>query len=263
MSVFKLTRIVLLLSILFVIVAGSWMAEKQMAAWERPILVTVYPIVVDDSRATLDYARRIDADYFREVNSFFERHSLPYGFSVTPAFRFQIAPISSDLPPAIPDQFSTAAIGWWSLKMRWWASMQGLFDGLIEPDIRMFVMLHGAKGLSEMGISVGMRKGRYGIVKAYARESMSGSNLVVFTHEMLHVLGASDKYVLSTGDPIFPHGFADPNQRPLFPQTRAEIMGGGIPLNAYSSAMPESLEECKIGRMTAEEIGFFDKLKIL
>jgi hypothetical protein len=108
-----------------------------------------------------------------------------------------------------------------------------------------------------------MRKGRYSIVKAYAKESMTGSNLVVFTHEMLHVLGASDKYVLSTGDPIYPEGFAEPNQRPLFPQTHAEIMGGAIPLNSYSSAMPESLAQCKIGRSTAEEIGFFDKLKTL
>jgi len=89
---------------------------------------------------------------------------------------------------------------------------------------------------------------------------MERSNLVVFTHEMLHVLGASDKYVLSTGDPIYPHGFADPQQRPLFPQTRAEIMGGAIPLNAVSSTMPESLQQCKIGRLTAEEIGFFAKL---
>ena len=263
MSVFKLMRIVLLLSIFFAILLSTWMAERQMAAWERPVLVTVYPLVVDDSRATLEYARSIDEDYFREVNLFFERHSKPYGFEVTPAFRFQVAPVSSSLPPPIPDQFSTAAIAWWSLRMRLWASVQGLFDGLIDPDIRMFVMLHGSNGISEMGISVGMRKGRYGIVKAHARESMTGTNLVIFTHEMLHVLGASDKYVLSTGDPIYPEGFADPNQRPLFPQTRAEIMGGAIPLNAYSSAMPESLAQCKIGRTTATEIGFFEKLKAL
>jgi hypothetical protein len=262
-SVFKLIRIVLLLSILFVIVVGSWMAERQMAAWERPVLVTVYPLVVDDSQASLDYAKSIDSDYFRDVNLFFERHSKPYGFEVTPAFRFQIAPVSWDLPPATPEQFNTAAIAWWSLRMRLWSGMQGLFDGLIEPDIRMFVMLHGANHISEMGISVGMRKGRYGIVKAYAKESMTSTNLVVFTHEMLHVLGASDKYVLSTGDPIFPDGFADPNQRPLFPQQHAEIMGGAIPLNSYSSAMPESLAQCRIGRKTAAEIGFFDKLKNL
>ena len=89
---------------------------------------------------------------------------------------------------------------------------------------------------------------------------MKQTSLVVFTHELLHVLGATDKYVLSTGDPIFPQGFADPDQRPLFPQKRAEIMGGAIPISTVSFSMPDSLEECKIGRLTAEEIGFFGKL---
>lgn len=260
MSLFKLSRVVLLLSILFAVVVGAWMTEKRMAAWERPILVTVYPIAADDRPSTLAYASRIDASTFRDVNRFFETQAMPYGFSVTPAFRFQVAEASTDRPPAMPQQFNTAAIAWWSLKMRWWAWTKSLGDDLITPDIRMFLMLHNAGGTAEMGISVGMRKGRYGIVKAFASESMEATNLVVFTHEMLHVLGASDKYVLSTGDPIFPHGFADPQQRPLFPQVRAEIMGGAIPLNAVSSAMPESLHECKIGRVTAEEIGFFDKL---
>lgn len=260
MSLFRITRIVLLLTVLFSLVVGTWMAEKSMAAWQRPILVTVYPIAADDRKSTLEYARSIDVDMFREVNDFFEIQARPYGFSVTPAFRFQVAEASTNRPPPTPEQFNPAAIGWWSLRMRWWTWMQSLGDGLIEPDIQMFMMLHNLEGATETGISVGMRKGRYGIVKAFTGADAEQSNLVVFTHEMLHVLGATDKYVLSTGDPIFPHGFADPDKRPLFPQQRAEIMGGAIPLDTTSSAMPESLQQCKIGRLTAEEIGFFDKL---
>jgi hypothetical protein len=105
-----------------------------------------------------------------------------------------------------------------------------------------------------------MRKGRYGIVKAYALETMKTENRIVFTHELLHVLGASDKYILSSGEPIFPQGYAEPNKRPLFPQQRAEIMGMRIPINSFSSVMPDSLDQCKIGRQTAEEIGFLAKL---
>lgn len=260
MSLFKLSRIVLLLSVLFVIVVGTWMTERRMAAWERPILVTVYPIAADKLRSTLEYARSIDEDSFREVNRFFGIQSQPYGFNVTPAFRFQVAPVSHEQPPAVPQQFNTAAIAWWSLKMRWWTWMKSLRDGLINSDIQMFVMFHGTNGSAELGISVGMRKGRYGIVKAYAKDSRAKTNLVVFTHEMLHVLGATDKYVLSTGDPIYPDGFADPDQSPLYPQRRAEIMGGAIALDAGLSVMPKSLDECKIGRLTAEEIGFFGML---
>ena len=254
-------RVVFLLSILFIILASTWMTEKQMAAWDRPILVTVYPIIADEDRATARFVKDIDTDDFREVNRFFTRASQPYGFTVTPAFRFQLAPVSAKRPPPVPQQFNTAAIAWWSLRMRWWAWTQGLQDGLISPDIQMFVLFHSLNGNNEVGISVGMRKGRYGIVKAYAREPLQPQNLVVFTHEMLHVLGATDKYVLSTGEPIFPHGFARPEQRPLFPQDSAEIMGGRIPLTSYSSTMPDSLEQCRIGRLTAEEIGFLDKLQ--
>ena len=133
-------------------------------------------------------------------------------------------------------------------------------DDLVSADIQMFVLYHSLNGNDEVGISVGMRKGRYGLVKAYARELLNSSNLIVFTHEMLHVLGASDKYVLSTGEPIFPQGYAEPTKRPLFPQKRAEIMGVRIPINSYSSVMSGSLDQCKIGRQTAEEIGFFAQL---
>lgn len=263
MSVFKLMRVVFLLSILFGIVASTWITEKRMAAWERPILVTVHPIAADRNPATLKYAREIDTQTFREVNRFFGSQSRPYGFAVTPAFRFQVAPVSEALPPAVPGQFDFAAIAWWSLKMRWWALRRELSDGLIRPDIQMFLLLHGVGTNDEMGISVGMRKGRYGIVKAYATKAARSANLVVFTHELMHVLGATDKYTISTGEPIYPDGFADPGREPLFPQKHAEIMGGRIPLSAFSSIMPPSLEQCKIGRLTAEEIGFLDKLKTM
>lgn len=261
MSLFKLFRVVLLLSVLFVIVVSAWMTERRMAAWERPILVTIYPIIADDQAGTLDFVSDLELEDFDDINHFFDRESALYGFTVTPAFRFQLAPPGRELPPAVPDQFSTAGIAWWSLKMRWWSWLQAARTDLVRPDIQMFVLYHSLSGGGEVGISVGMRKGRYGIVKAYAKETLNPQNLVIFTHEMLHVLGASDKYVLSTGEPIYPHGYADPGKRPLFPQELAEIMGGRIPLNTFSSRMPASLSECRLGRITGEEIGFLSKLE--
>jgi len=260
MSVFKLMRVVFLLSIFFVILVSTWMTEKRMAAWDRPILVTIYPIAADDKPETLKFVEAIDVRAFDDVNRFMSRQAMPYGFTVTPAFRFQLAQPGTELPPAVPGQFDPAAIGWWSLKMRWWAWMQDTEDGLVSPDIQMFVLYRSLGGETEGGISVGMRKGRYGLVKAYARQAMHPSNLIIFTHEILHVLGASDKYILTTGEPLFPEGYADPDQRPLFPQKRAEIMGVRIAINSFSSVMADSLDQCKIGRQTAEEIGFFAQL---
>lgn len=260
MSVFKLMRIVVLLSILFVIVVGTWMTENRLAAWERPILVTIYPIIGDGEAATARFVESLDESSFDAINRFIEREASPYGFTVTPAFRFQLAEVRHELPPQVPGQFDTVKIALWSLKMRWWAWRQLSKDDLVTPDIQMFVLYHGVNGDNELGISVGMRKGRYGIVKAYAKRGLRSANQVVLTHEMLHVLGATDKYVLSNGNPIHPEGYADPDRVPLFPQDYAEIMGARIPLGPDNSVMPDSLAECRIGRTTATEIGFYDRL---
>jgi hypothetical protein len=259
-NVFKLMRIIVLLSVLFVIVVGTWITERRLANWDRPTLVTVYPVVAEDDDKVRRYAASVSEETFAAVNDFFERESRPYGFRLHPAFRFQVAEVSDELPPEIPNLYSAVEIAWWSLKMRWWTWRKERADGLVGPDIQMFMVYRGSNSQSEVEISVGMRKGRYGIVKAQASTAHNARNMVVFAHELLHVLGATDKYVLSTGEPVFPHGYAQPEQRPLFPQSHAEIMGGRIPLTAYSSARPQSLAKCRIGRATAEEIGFFNKL---
>lgn len=75
-------------------------------------------------------------------------------------------------------------------------------------------------------------------------------------HELLHVFGASDKYDLVTGQPIYPLGYAYPNQKPLFPQAKAELMAGHIPLSEQKSKMPDRLEQTLINEITAIELGW-------
>ena len=71
-----------------------------------------------------------------------------------------------------------------------------------------------------------MQKGLIGVVHAFAQRQMAGTNNIVITHELLHTLGATDKYEPGSGAPLFPIGFADPSQKPLYPQEAAEIMAG-------------------------------------
>ena len=75
-------------------------------------------------------------------------------------------------------------------------------------------------------------------------------------HELMHTLVATDKYDLSTGGPMFPDGYAEPDKTPLHPQRFAEIMGGHIPVNESSSQMPGSLAQTVVGKTTAEEINW-------
>jgi hypothetical protein len=105
--------------------------------------------------------------------------------------------------------------------------------------------------------SFGAQKGMYAIVHAFAAPHMAGSNTVVMAHELLHTLGATDKYLVEKhNQPRFPEGFAEPQREPLYPQKFAELMGGRIPTSPHVARIPESLEQVIIGPLTAEEIGW-------
>ena len=94
-----------------------------------------------------------------------------------------------------------------------------------------------------------------GIINAFADKSYRGSNQVVITHELMHTLGATDKYG-ANNMPAYPAGYAEPYRVPLYPQRAAEIMGGRIPLSAQKARMPVSLDEAVIGVQTAAEINW-------
>jgi hypothetical protein len=259
-SLFKLLRIVILLSILFVIVVGTWMTERRLARWDQPIWVTLYPIIDENNPKSASFARTLELEDFADINRFFAAELARYGVVLAEPLQLQLAPSSSEKPPAIPERHSPIAIAWWSLQMRWWAWRRENAGDLVAPDVQMFLIYHELGQSSEMQVSVGMRKGRYGLVKAYIGAGDRSYNHVIIAHELLHVLGATDKYAFETGEPIHPEGYAEPNKQPLFPQTWAEIMGGAIPLGPARHVLPDSLENCRIGQATAKEIGLFQKL---
>ena len=79
---------------------------------------------------------------------------------------------------------------------------------------------------------------------------------IVATHELLHTLGASDKYDPATNLPLHPTGYAEPYLEPRYPQQFAEIMGGRIPESSGRARIPSNLAETVIGPDTAREIGW-------
>src|SRR6185436_12702813 len=99
--------------------------------------------------------------------------------------------------------------------------------------------------------STGLRQGLIGVVNAFARTDMDGSNNVVIAHELLHTFGASDKYDLGGNRPQFPDGFAEPNAQPLYPQQHAEIMAGRVPVSETRFEIPAGMDEVAIGLKTA------------
>ena len=140
--------------------------------------------------------------------------------------------------------------------MRWWSWRNGAQDGLIGDDIKMYVLYQKRNSGGPMERSVGMKNGSYGLVNAVASRQMAARNRIVIAHELLHVLGAGDKYDPHTGQPMAPDGLADPAQSPLYPQDRAEIMGGRIAISPNNWRYPASLKFCVIGTQSATEIGW-------
>ena len=84
---------------------------------------------------------------------------------------------------------------------------------------------------------------------------MADFTLFVAAHELLHTLGATDKYD-ANGLALDPTGLAEPSLVPKYPQRFAEVMARNRPLAADREAVPAALSELAIGALTAQEIGW-------
>ena len=191
-----------------------------------------------------------------EINDFLEREARRYGLRINTPVRINVMPLSANLPPPVPRTNNPLVVAWWSLKMRYWAWRQMRGVPGLEPDIQVFVQYREASSQPLLDRSVGMQKGRYALVQAYADEASTARNNFVIAHELLHVLGATDKYDPLTGQALKPEGLAEPDRQPLFPQQHAEVMAGVVALTPSRGRMPTSLNECVIGAETAQEIGW-------
>jgi len=141
----------------------------------------------------------------------------------------------------------------WSLRLRYWAWR--VSGHVPEPeDIRVFVLFHDPEITPSVPHSLGLSKGLIGVVYAFAAPTMNGANNVVIAHEMLHTLGATDKYDLADDAPRFPDGYGDPKQVPLYPQAYAELMAGRRMISATKWEQVDDLDQVVIGPASAQEI---------
>jgi hypothetical protein len=257
-SFFRLLRIVILLTILAIVAGSQWLTRERVTDWRDPIWMTIYPVVADAHPETLAHVRGLGAGAFSEVGDFLALQARRYGRDIDVPLIIQLAPAGKVLPPDVPAAGNRLAIAVWSLKMRWWTWQRGRGDGLPDADVQMFVLYRRAGAQASLEPSVGMQKGMYGIVNAQAARNSEPRNRLILAHELLHVLGATDKYDYQTGQPFAPTGLAEPGRSPMYPQKMAEIMGGRIAVSAVRSVEPRSLRACVIGPGTAAEIGLLD-----
>jgi hypothetical protein len=200
------------------------------------------------------YIDGLDENQFGDIESFLEREAHRYGKTLAQPVHVALYPRLKQTPPGLDRNAGLVGTAMWSLKLRWFAWRTLEYGGRPPPRIRMLVLFHDPATLSTVPDSHGLQKGLLGVVHAFATRSMNGSNDIVLAHELLHTLGATDKYDPATGAPIFPIGLGDPGQNPLYPQEKAEIMAGRRALSAQDAQMPTTLADVVVGPATAAEI---------
>jgi hypothetical protein len=246
-------RIALLLLILVIVAMKTWQEQHLSKLWRVPLYVSIYPIAADDSAVTRSYLDRLDAERFKPVDAFYAREAQRYHLALAEPFRTRLRPELHDRPPQRQPDAGILSTALWSLKLRYWAWHESGRAG--EPeDIRMFVLYHDPALTPSVPHSLGLTKGLIGVVYAFADPQMDGANDVVIAHELLHTLGATDKYDLHNDAPIFPDGYGDPAQVPLLPQQTAEIMAGRRIIAPNMWEQVSSLDQVVLGPATAAEI---------
>src|SRR5256714_4752192 len=188
------------------------------------------------------------------MEEFFGREAPRYGVAMDQRVHAELYPRGSELPPALEPGAGPLGIAWWSLKLRWFAAHATEVPGRASPRIRMFVLYHDPATLDRVPDSHGLQKGLIGVVHAFALPAMAGGNNIVIAHELMHTLGASDKYDLGSGAPLYPNGFAEPDREPLYPQGRAEVIAGRPALSARDLQKPPGPRDVVVGPATAPEV---------
>jgi hypothetical protein len=255
----KRVRIGILLIVLGLVASNAWIAQRRVMSWRDSVYVGVFPVAADHHGVTRDYVGALRPETFRPLEAYFAAEAHRYGVAVDEPFRVELYPPLTAPPPDAPVGAGPLATVWWSLRMRWYAWRWGSVAGRPAPHVRMFVLYHDPATNPMLPHSIGLSKGQIGVVHAFATETMAGANLIVIGHELLHTAGATDKYDPTSNAPLYPQGYADPEQQPRYPQRRAEIMAGRRALGADEYDMPDALDECVIGAATAAEIGWLKR----
>jgi hypothetical protein len=247
-------RILFLLLVLFGVALNTYLEQRATQSWKEPLWVGIYPINGDGTPVAQGYIDSLTVKDFADIERFFSREAHRYGVRIELPVHIELYSQVLQLPPVLAPDANPVAIAWWSLKLRWYALRAGRVQGRAPPRVRLFVLYHDPATLERAPDSHGMQKGLIGVVHVFADPAMTGSNNIVIAHELLHTAGASDKYDLASGEPLFPIGYADRARSPLLPQERAEIMAGRRALSAHEWDMPRSLEAEVVGPETALEI---------
>lgn len=247
-------RIVVLLFILATVAHRAWLQEQHLQ-WKDTLYVAVYPVNADNQPQVADYITGLDSGQFGRIADFLAKEAERYQLKTRRPLEFRLGPEVAELPPRPPQGGNVMQAISWSLHFRWWAWNYSP-PVSVPADIRLYLLYHDPGQHETLPHSTALNKGRIGLVHLFADRQYEGQNAVVAAHELLHALGATDKYNFANNLPRYPEGYAEPDKQPLYPQDFAELMAGRVPVSRDKADIPAGLSETVIGDRTAMEIGW-------
>jgi hypothetical protein len=254
---FRRIRIAILVGILLFTAAwGASTSYKRWVRghWRRPLLVGLVLLSPDgdiDAETWRRGASRLADRLAEEMQRWRGPDAIPFDLSV-------VGPVAWDRPlPFTPRSGSLIDRAWHALDV-WRTAREidraagGVAGGF---DIRVFVLAAPALGdHTEFAEGSGAVNGEVAFVRGSAGGDLS-IPLQAIGHELLHTVGASDKYD-GQGHAREPDGLADPDRVPRYPQDHAEWMVGEVTTSPGRGRLPASIDELQVGPTTAREIGW-------
>jgi len=259
MKVFSFRNIRVVVLLIILAIAAIYTKEQRLntTSWYQPINVVIYPINGDLNSKTEEYIQRLTSKDFTDIEKFFINGSKKYQLLVEKPIITSLGKTVSSHPPRPPaNRNSILNVILWSLKLRYWAYKNTPDETSNKNRIRLYVLYHQGSGNQALEHSLGLQKGLIGVIHAYAKPSQNKQNVIVMAHEILHTVGATDKYSFQDNLPLYPSGYSNPEQKPLYPQRFAEIMAGRTPISSTQAKMPKDLRFCLVGHHTAKEINW-------
>lgn len=257
--IFRNVRVAVLLAILGAVAFGTLATGRRLHRWVAPLSISLVPIAADGSRIESLYLASLGPDAFADVAHFLESQGARYHRDLGQMIDVHLEKPIAELPPAPPEPGSSALdVAKWSLQLRYWNWDLARRQHFASADIRIYVAYHAVLPGQALDASIGLEKGHIGIVQAPIGDANQGWVELAVAHELLHTLGATDKYDES-GAPLVDQGFGEPELSPALPQRYCEVMAGSIALEAGKNKLARSLDECLVNRYTAAEIGWLAK----
>ncbi|MBL9039135.1 MAG: hypothetical protein JNG84_11505 [Archangium sp.] len=247
-NAFRNARVaVLLLTMAGVVLWGIGRARRldRRTSWERPLRISV---VLLATRPLTDQETSPWASTMEALDAWFSREWARFHAGETAAMvQWQLeTPAVVAALPGIPTSTSdTIALG---------QRLDDVDRGISAPvtDATIYVVL-SAGNEAELVEGIGEAGGRRGLVFGRLGDTDVQLEATAIAHELLHCLGASDKYD-GAGHARVPEGLVAPEQEPRYPQPAAEVMVGEKPTAPNEGTPARRLDEVQIGPTTAREV---------